>query len=233
MSKKICVVVGAGPGNGLSLGRKFITAGYTTALLARSEANLDALNESLPAAHTYPCDVTDPESIASAFTRIEQDLGRTGVLIYNAGSGVFGSIDEIDTDAFEQAWRTNTLGCFHCARSVIPGMREAGGGKIIVIGATAAKRGGARFAAFASAKAAQYNLSQSLARHLGPENIHVAYIVIDGMIDIPRTRARMPEKSDEFFLDPNDIADAVFRITEQPRSAWTFEIDLRPYCEKW
>jgi len=233
MSKKICVVVGAGPGNGLSLGRKFIGEGYTTALLARSEANLSALNDKLPDANTYPCDVTDPESIASAFAGIEQELGRTDVMIYNAGSGVFGSIDDIDADAFEQAWRTNTLGCFHSARSVIPGMREAGGGKIIVMGATAAKRGGARFAAFASAKAAQYNLSQSLARHLGPENIHVAYIVIDGMIDIPRTRVRMPEKPDDFFLDPDDIADTVFQIVEQPRSAWTFEIDLRPYGEKW
>ena len=233
MSKKICVVVGAGPGNGLSLGRKFIAEGYITALLARSEASLSALSDALPDAHTYPCDVTNPESIASAFTGIEQDLGRTDVMIYNAGSGVFGSIDDIDADAFEQAWRTNALGCFHCARTVIPGMRDGGGGKIIVIGATAAKRGGARFAAFASAKAAQYNLSQSLARHLGPENIHVAYVVIDGMIDIPRTRERMPEKPDEYFLDPDDIADTVFRIAEQPQSAWTFEIDLRPYREPW
>lgn len=233
MSEKVCVVVGAGPGNGLSLGRKFIAQGYATALLARSEENLSALTEALPAAHTYACDVTDPESIASVFGRIGQDLGTTDVLVYNAGSGVFGSIDDIDAEAFEQAWRTNAMGCFHSARAVLPGMRKAGGGKIIVMGATAAKRGGAKFAAFASAKAAQYNLAQSMARHLAPEKIHVAYIVIDGMIDIPRTRARMPDKPDEFFLDPDDIADAVFRITDQPPSAWTFEIDLRPHCENW
>jgi len=233
MSDKTCVIVGAGPGNGLALGGKFLAAGYTTALLARSSQNLEALKESLPDAYTHLCDVTDAKSIRSAFADVERDLGRTDVLIYNAGSGVFGSIDDIDADAFEQAWRVNALGCFHSVETVLPGMRGAGAGKIIVMGATAAKRGGARFAAFASAKAAQYNLAQSLARHLGPENIHVAYIVIDGVIDIPRTRARMPDKPDDFFLDPNDIADAVLRVSEQPRSAWTFEIDLRPYCEKW
>ncbi len=233
MSDKTCVIVGAGPGNGLALGGKFLAAGYTTALLARSSQNLEALKEALPGAYTHVCDVTDAKSIRSAFAAVERDLGRTDILIYNAGSGVFGSIDDIDADAFEQAWRVNALGCFHCVETVLPGMRGAGAGKIIVMGATAAKRGGARFAAFASAKAAQYNLAQSLARHLGPENIHVAYIVIDGVIDIPRTRARMPDKPDDFFLDSNDIADAVLRVSEQPRSAWTFEIDLRPYCEKW
>ena len=112
-------------------------------------------------------------------------------------------------------------------------MRSQGGGTIIFIGATAAKRGGARFAAFASAKAAQYNLAQSLARHLGPEKIHIAYIVIDGVIDIPRTRQRMPDKPDEFFLGPNDIADAVYDVSQQAPSAWTFEFDVRPYCETW
>ncbi len=233
MSDKTCVIVGAGPGNGLALGAKFLSAGYTTALLARSSQNLEALKDALPGAYTHVCDVTKAESIRSAFADVERVLGRTDVLIYNAGSGVFGSIDDIDADAFERAWRVNTLGCFHSVETVLPGMRGAGAGKIIVMGATAAKRGGARFAAFASAKAAQYNLAQSLARHLGPENIHVAYIVIDGIIDIPRTRARMPDKPDDFFLDPNDIADAVLRVSEQPRSAWTFEIDLRPYREKW
>jgi NAD(P)-dependent dehydrogenase (short-subunit alcohol dehydrogenase family) len=230
---KICVVVGAGPGNGLALGKRFVAAEYTTALLARSSENLDDLKTALPAAHTYPCDVTNPDAIEAAFGSVAQDLGPVDTLIYNAGSGVFGSIDEIDGEAFEQAWRTNALGCYHCVNTVLPGMRASGKGTIIVIGATAAKRGGARFAAFASAKAAQYNLAQSMARHLGPENIHVAYVVIDGMIDIPRTRARMPDKADEFFLNPADIADAVYRIAQQPPSAWTFEFDLRPFCENW
>lgn len=233
MPEKTCVVVGAGPGNGLALGKRFVSSGYATALLARSAETLSALEDALPDALTCACDVTDPESIRSAFARVEQELGTVDVLIYNAGAGVFGSIDDIGTDAFEQAWRVNALGCLHCTRTVLPGMRSNGSGNIMVIGATAAKRGGAKFAAFASAKAAQYNLAQSMARHLGPENIHVAYIIIDGMINIPRTRARMRDKPDEFFLDPNHIAETVLGIVEQPSSAWTFEIDLRPYCEKW
>ena len=230
---KTCVVVGAGPGNGVAFGKRFVAAGYSTALLARSADNLDNLKTALPDAHTYPCDVTDPDAIKTAFAGVARDLGPVDTLIYNAGSGVFGSIDEIDASSFEQAWRTNAMGCYHCVSTVLPGMRSAGSGTIIIIGATAAKRGGARFAAFASAKAAQYNLAQSMARHLGSENIHVAYVVIDGMIDIPRTRARMPEKPDKFFLNPADIADAVYGIAQQPPSAWTFEFDLRPYCENW
>jgi len=231
---KVCAVVGAGPGNGLALGKRFDAAGYATALLARSTANLDKLKAELPSAHTYVCDVTSPESIQAAFTSMEQDLGPVvDTLIYNAGSGVFGSIDDVDAEAFEQAWRTNTLGCYHCVRRVLPGMRRTQSGTIMVIGATASKRGGARFAAFASAKAAQYNLAQSMARYLSTENIHVAYVVIDGMIDVPQSRARTPDIPDRFFLNPGDIADTVYRITQQPPSAWTFEFDLRPYCEDW
>ena len=230
---RTCVVVGAGPGNGLSLGRKFIAQGYNVALLARSADNLKDLKSRLPQAHTYECDVTQVDSIHAALHSVREELGGIGVLIYNAGSGVFGSIDDVDAQAFEQAWRINALGCFHCVQAVIADMRAAGGGQIIIMGATAAKRGGARFAAFASAKAAQYNLAQSLARHLGPEKIHVAYLVIDGVIDIPRTRQRLSDKPDEFFLNPDHIAAAVYQLTQQPESAWTFEQDVRPFRETW
>ena len=232
-SKKTCCVVGAGPGNGLSLGRTFSEHGYAVALLARSDDNLSQLQSALPEARTYSCDVTSPDSIATAFGAVRKDLGGVDTLIYNAGSGVFGSIDDLDAKDFEQAWRTNTMGCFDCVREVLPDMRASKSGQIVVIGATAAKRGGARFAAFASAKAAQYNLAQSMARHLSPENIHVAYIVIDGIIDMPRTRSRWPDEPDDFFLDPGDIARVVYNVTQQPPSAWTFEIDVRPFGEKW
>lgn len=232
-TNKTCVVVGAGPGNGLSLGRKFIAEGYDVALLARSVDNLSNLKTMLPEAYTCACDVTQASSIQSAFDNVQKELGDIDVLIYNAGSGIFGAIDDIDEQSFEQAWRVNTMGCFTCVKTVLNNMRTAGGGKIVIMGATAAKRGGARFAAFASAKAAQYNLAQSLARHLGPENIHVAYVVIDGVIDVPRTRQRLPEKPNEFFLNPDHIADAVYHLTQQHASAWTFELDVRPYCETW
>lgn len=230
---KTCVVVGAGPGNGLSLGRKFVEEGYGVAMLARNADNLNNLKTALPEAHTYECDVTQVSSIHGAFNEVRKNLGSIDILIYNAGSGVFGTVDDIDVQSFEQAWRVNAMGCFNCVKAVLDDMRAAGSGKIFVIGATAAKRGGSRFAAFASAKAAQYNLVQSLARHLGPENIHVAYIVIDGVIDIPRTRQRLPDKPDEFFLNPDHIAATVFQLTQQSPSAWTFELDIRPYCEIW
>ena len=133
----------------------------------------------------------------------------------------------------EQAWRVNVLGCLTASQSVVPGMIEGGGGAVVVIGATASWRGGARATAFASAKAAQRSLAQSLARHLGPQGVHVGYVIIDGVIDIPRTRARLADKPDEFFLKPSDIAESVYHLARQPRSAWTFELDLRPFGERW
>ena len=136
---KTCVVVGAGPGNGLSFGKKFSADGYGVALLARSRENLDNLKSTLPQSHVYECDVTRTDSILSTFTSIKNEVGPVDVLIYNAGAGVFGTIDEIDHESFEQAWRVNTLGCFHCVKAVLSDMRTAGGGHIVVVGATAAK----------------------------------------------------------------------------------------------
>ena len=230
---KNCVVVGAGPGNGLALGRRFQAAGYQVALLARSADNLKQLQNALPAALTLRCDVTLADEIEGSFATIRADLGQVGVLIYNAGSGVFGSIDEVSPETFEAAWRVNTLGCFLCVREVLPDMRSVGAGNIVIVGATASRRGGAGFAAFSSAKGAQYNLAQSLARYLGPEGIHVSYAVIDGMIDLPRTRARFPDRPAETFLQPDQIAEAIYANTQQDRSAWTFEFDLRPHTEQW
>jgi len=122
---------------------------------------------------------------------------------------------------------------FVTVQEVLPDMRKAGGGNIVVSGATASLRGGANAAPFASAKAAQRSLAQSMARHLGPEKIHVSYVIIDGMIDIPYIREMMPDKPTEYFLSPDDIAAAVFHLTQQPPSAWTFELDVRPFGEKW
>lgn len=229
---KICVIAGVGPGNGLSLGKRFAAAGDTVVLLARSEDGLRQVADQIPNAHTRVCDVTDESAVTNTFRDIGRDLGDVDTLIYNAGAGVFGSVEEIDSASFENAWRVNTLGCFLCCKQVIPSMKERGG-NIVMIGATASKRGGARFAAFASAKAAQYNFAQSAARHLGPQGVHVSYIIIDGIIDIPRTRERFPERDDALFLQPGDIAEAIYQVTEQPPSAWTFEMDLRPAAESW
>ncbi len=234
MSIPVCVVVGAGPGNGVAFGRRFVDAGYRVALFARRAEKVEAMAAELgDHARGYAYDATDPGGAAGVFARVVSELGPVDTLVYNAGGGSFKTIDEATVDDFEAGWRTNTLGLVVAAKQVIPGMRGAGGGNIVVIGATASLRGGARAAPFASAKAAQRSLAQSLARQLGPEGIHVAYVIIDGVIDLERTRARMPDKSADFFLQPAHIADAVHYLTQQPRSAWTFELDVRPFGERW
>jgi NADP-dependent 3-hydroxy acid dehydrogenase YdfG len=233
MAKPVCAIVGVGPGNGAAFGRKFSAEGFKTAFLARNETYLKDLSDEIADAYPYAYDVTDTDSTKGVFDNIEQDLGPIDVMVYNAGSGVFGSIDDISLTDFENAWRTNALGCLAACQQVVPSMRRRQNGAIVVIGATAAVKNSARFTAFTSAKTAQRALAQSMARHLGPDGIHVSYVIIDGMIDLKRTRENMPDKPDEFFLNPDDIAQSVFFLTQQKRSAWTFELDLRPFGEKW
>ncbi len=233
MSKPVCTVVGVGPGNGAACARRFAAAGYATALLARSADYTSELASELPGSRAYACDVTSGAEIASAFAAIREDLGDVEHLIYNAGSGAFGSIDDTEAADFEEAWRINALGGFLAAKEVIPTMQAAGHGSIVFTGATASLRGGANFTAFAAAKAAQRSLAQSMARHLGPSGIHVCLVIVDGVIDLPRTREFLPDRPDSLFLQPADIAETTFQLTQQNPSAWTFEIDLRPAAEKW
>ncbi len=125
------------------------------------------------------------------------------------------------------------MGTLLASRQVIPAMKRAGRGSIVIVGATASLRGGAKFAAFASAKAAQRSLAQAMARHLWPSGIHVALLIIDGAVDLPRTREMMPDKPDSFFLKPDDLAETVFQVTKQNPSAWCFEFEARPFGERW
>lgn len=231
--KKVCVVMGVGPGNGAALGRRFAKEGYAVALLARTLATSAPLAANLPDARAYACDVTDAVSIATTVEAIEREMGPVHTLIYNAGSGTWGTIEDIDAAAFENAFRVNALGLLLAAKRVIPGMKARGEGNIVVIGATSSRRGVARAAAFAPAKAAQKSLTESMARHLWPQNIHVCLVIIDGVVDLPRTRAMLKDKPDDFFVAPDDLADTTFHLTVQPRSAWSFEIEARPYKENW
>lgn len=233
MTQPVCVIPGAGPGTGRALAQRFAAAGYRVALLARNAERLNELADPIDGAVAYPCDVGDGEQVGRVFTAIAADLGAVDTLLYNGGGSVFGNIDQIGPEQFESAWRSNAFGLFNCVRAVLTDMRSVGGGNIVITGATASKKGGANFAGFAAAKAAQYSLAQSLARQLGPEGIHVAIAIVDGVIDIPRTRERMPDKPDDFFLQSEAIAESVYHITRQPRSAWTFELDLRPFAERW
>jgi NAD(P)-dependent dehydrogenase (short-subunit alcohol dehydrogenase family) len=233
MAQPVCAVTGVGPGNGRAFSERFAREGYRVAMLARSADALAELESRIPGTRGYACDVTNPDAVRDAFARLRSELGPVQVLIHNAGSGVFNGFLETDAAQIEQAWRVNTLGLFLCAREAVGDMLETGRGAIVVSGATASVRGGAGSLAFASAKAAQRSLAQSMARQLGPRGIHVALVVIDGVIDIPRTRAFLKDRPDDFFLKADAIADSVYHVATQDRSAWTFELDLRPFGEKW
>jgi NADP-dependent 3-hydroxy acid dehydrogenase YdfG len=233
MSKPVCAVIGIGPGNGTAIARKFSSEGYKIALLSRNQDYLNGLAHELGDTRAYAYDALDPTAPEEVFGRIKQELGPIDVLVYNAASGVFGNVDQVKLSDFEHAWRINALGLLAAVKAVLPDMRARGKGNIVVTGATASVKHGANFTAFTSAKAAQRALAQSIAKHVGPNGVHVSLVIIDGVIDIPRTREVMPDRADDFFLKPDDIAQSVFSLTQQPRSAWTFELDVRPFGEKW
>lgn len=229
----VSAVIGVGPGNGAAIVRRLAREGYAVAMLARTMRTMEALAAELPMARPYPADVADVEAVGAALRQAADELGPVDVLVYNAGKMVWGSAEEVSLADFETAWRVNTLGALAAARAVVPAMKARGAGRIILIGATASLRGGAATAAFASAKAAQRSLAQSLARGLGPSGIHVSLVIVDGVVDEPVARARLPDNPASFFIAPDAIADTVAMLIRQPPSAWTFELDVRPFAERW
>lgn len=233
MNKPTCAVVGVGPGNGSAIARKFSAAGYRVALLARNPEFIAKLAGELDDALPFACDVTSATAVAETFGQIREALGSVAVLVYNAGSGAWGTVEQISPDDFEANWRVNAYGSLLAAQQVIPEMKAAGSGSIVFIGATASRRGNARTAAFAPAKAAQRTLAESMAKHLWPAGIHVALVIVDGVVDLPTTRERLPEKGDDFFVKPAGVADTVFQLCAQDKSAWSFEVEARPFCEVW
>jgi len=229
MSKPVCAVIGVGPKNGEAFARKFSAEGYALALLSRSIDFSEKLAAELGDAHAYACDAGDPASVESAFANVIEDLGQVDVLIYNAGSGSWKTIEDVTVEDFTRGFNINALGALVSSQQVIPGMKAKGAGSIIFVGATASIRGVPFTAGFAPAKAAQRILAQSMAKHLAPQGIHVSVLIIDGQIDEPGGEASQEGSR----LDPVDIAAAAFNLVAQPRSAWSFEIDLRPMNEKW
>ena len=228
-TKPVCAVVGIGPKNGASLARRFAKEGYAVALLSRRTDFSGKLAAELDTARAFACDVTEPSSVEAAFAEVRTQLGVVDVLVYNAGSGVWGNIEELEASEFEQSWRVNAMGAFLAAKQVIPGMKERAKGAIVIVGATASLRGKPFTTAFAPAKAAQRSLAQALARHLWPQGIHVSLMIIDGSINLVS-----PGSTDgPTTLDPDDIATSAFFLATQPRSAWTFELDVRPSQENW
>lgn len=233
MKKPVCAVVGVGPGNGTAFARRFSEGGYAVALMARRGEVIEPLASELPDARAFRGDVGDAVDVERCFAEISDGMGDVDTLIYNAGSGIWGSVEEVSSEDFEICWRINALGAFLASRQVIPAMKAAGRGNIVLVGATASRRGGPKSAAFAAGKAAQRSLAESMARHLWPAGIHVSLLIIDGVIDLERTRKRMPDKPDDFFLQASDIAETVWQTTRQNRSAWSFEVEARPFGENW
>jgi len=230
MKKPVCVVVGIGPKNGASFARRFSAEGYSVALLSRKTEYSSQLASELGSAKAYACDVTDPDAVESAFAAVRADLGDVDVLIYNAGSGVWGNIEELSAHDFEQSWRINAMGAFLASQQVIPAMKQKKSGTIVFVGATASLRGKPFTTAFAPAKAAQRSLAQAMARHLWPSGIHVSLIIIDGGVAAPGADMGGGEPKS---LNPDDIATTAYFLSHQPRSAWSFEVDVRPSQETW
>jgi NAD(P)-dependent dehydrogenase (short-subunit alcohol dehydrogenase family) len=226
-ARPVCAVVGVGPGNGAALARRFAAEGFAVALLARRTQLIEEIAATLPGSRAYACDVGDASSVEQAFAAIRTDLGDVEVLLYNAGSGTWGTVEEVSAADFETSWRVNTLGAFLASKQVIPAMKAAKRGSIVFIGATASRRGNVKTAAFAPAKAAQRSLAESMARHLWPSGIHVSIVIVDGVVQ------RMPGKPDAFFVKPDDVAETAFVLTHQKPSAWSFEVEARPFGEAW
>lgn len=235
----ISLVVGVGPGLGAALARCFADAGMDVAVAARSSGKLKGLVDEVEArglrSRAYACDVTEAKDVATLFQRVEADLGRPELVVYNAGAFVPAGIMEIDPADFERCWRVGCFGGFlvgQAAARMMTARTRAGvpGGTIVFTGATASLRGSARFANLAVGKFGLRALAQSMARELGPSGVHVAHVIVDGVIASARSGGQTAEESR---LDADAIAPNYLTLHRQPRSAWTHELDLRPWVEKF
>ncbi|BFM17824.1 SDR family oxidoreductase [Maricurvus nonylphenolicus] len=231
--KKVCLVTGVGPGTGTQLVRRFAEDGYHVAMLSRNEERLKALEQKIDTATAYVCDVSDLPSLTSTIDTVKTQLGLPDVVIHNAVGGVFGDFLQVEAKVLEENFQVNTMALLHLSQLLAPEMIARGSGAILCTGNTSAYRGKAHFAGFAPTKAAQRILAESIARRLGPEGIHVAYVLIDAVIDVPWARKAYPDAEDDFFCKPVDIANECFRVVHQPKSSWSFNVEIRPYCENW
>ncbi len=233
MPEKICLITGVGPGTGASLTRRFAAGGYKVAMLARNAERLAGLEKEVAGARAYPCDVSDPAQVAKTADAVERELGAPDVVIHNAVGGVFGTFLDIDPKVLNTNFQTNTMGLLYLAQRFVPGMVARGEGALNATGNTSAQRGRAGFAGFAPTKAAQRILAEAIARDAGPKGVHVAYVVIDAVIDVPWARERYKDRPDDFFIKSTAIADEIFHLAHQDRSAWSFNVEIRPFKEVW
>lgn len=229
------VIAGVGPGLGASLVRAFAAKGLKVAAAAR---RVDALAEVVDditdtEVRAYGCDVSDEADVDTLFERAEADLGPVEVAVFNAGSRVRGGMLELSSADFEQSWRIGCLGGFHVGRAAARRMLPRERGTILFTGATAALRGGAGFLTLAVPKFGLRALAQSMAREFGPQGLHIGHVIVDGMILSERHAELAKQRPDDGLLSPDAIASEYVHLHEQHRSAWTLELDLRPWAEKF
>jgi NAD(P)-dependent dehydrogenase (short-subunit alcohol dehydrogenase family) len=242
MAAKVALVIGAGDATGGAIARRFAREGYVACVTRRTADKLVPLVKQIEAeggtAHGFGSDARVDEQMVDLVANIERDIGTIEVAVFNIGANVRFGIRETTTRVYTKVWEMTALGGFHLGREAAKVMAPRGRGTILFTGATASVRGGAGFAAFAGGKHALRALSQSMARELGPLGVHVAHVVIDGGIDtafIQQMRAKdyADLKANDGILDPDDIAEQYWNLHRQPRTAWTHEMDLRPWSEKF
>jgi NAD(P)-dependent dehydrogenase (short-subunit alcohol dehydrogenase family) len=239
--KPVALIVGAGDATGGAIARRFAHEGFTACVVRRKAESLKSLVAHIEAdgghARAFGCDARREEQVIALIEEIERNIGPIEVFVFNIGANVAASILEETARKYFKIWEMASFAGFLTAREVARRMLVRERGTMLFTGATASLRGSARFAAFAGAKHALRALAQSLARELGPKNIHVAHSIIDGAIDTAFIRENFPEryalKHRDGILNPEHIADAYWHIHTQPRDAWTFEFDLRPWMERW
>jgi NAD(P)-dependent dehydrogenase (short-subunit alcohol dehydrogenase family) len=234
-------VIGAGESTGGAIAKRFAREGYAACGVRRDGDRLGALVEEIEAgggrARAFGCDARDEESVIALFDEVEETVGPVEVMVFNPGANVNFPIREMTARVYRKVWEMACFAGFLTAREAARRMVPRGQGTILFTGATASLRGGAGFAAFAGAKHALRALAQSMARELAPQGIHVGHIVIDGAIDTPWIRenfaAMVDQRPPDGLLDPTSIAENYWMLHQQPRNAWTFELDLRPFDERW
>jgi NAD(P)-dependent dehydrogenase (short-subunit alcohol dehydrogenase family) len=239
--KKVVLVIGAGDATGGAIAKRFAREGYVACVTRRSADKLQPLVDEIRAAggeaHGFASDARKEEEVAALVEGIERDIGPIEAFVFNIGANVPCSILEETARKYFKIWEMACFSAFLTAQAVARRMVTRGRGTILFTGATAGLRGAAHFAAFAGAKHGVRALAQSMARELGPRNIHVAHVVVDGAIDTAFIRDTFPDiyarKDQDGILDPEHIADNYWFLHAQPRDAWTFELDLRPWMEKW
>jgi NAD(P)-dependent dehydrogenase (short-subunit alcohol dehydrogenase family) len=239
--KKVVLVIGAGDATGGAIAKRFAREGYVACVTRRSADKLQPLVDSIRAeggeAHGFASDARKEEEVAALVEGIERDIGPIEAFVFNIGANVPCSILDETARKYFKIWEMACFAAFLSAQAVARRMVTRSRGTILFTGATAGLRGAANFAAFAGAKHGVRALAQSMARELGPRNIHVAHVVVDGAIDTAFIRDSFPDlyarKDQDGILDPEHIAENYWFLHTQPRDAWTFELDLRPWMERW